>query len=89
MLVQAIYDGTKLANAMAYLPFATVSSLSEAFITLGKAPTSSAIKGMQDAIRKLWYDLFTTEMGQILKEKHRLTDSEITKEMNSVFLSCR
>ena len=83
---QAIYDGTKLANAMAYLPFATVSSLSEAFITLGKAPTSSAIKGMQDAIENSGR-IFTTEMGQILKEKHRLTDSEITREMNSVFLA--
>ena len=83
---QAIYDGTKLANAMAYLPLATVSSLSEAFITLGKAPTSSAIKGMQDAIENSGR-IFTTEIGQILKEKHRLTDSEITREMNSVFLA--
>ena len=83
---QAIYDGTKLANAMAYLPLATVSSLSEAFITLGKAPTSSAIKGMQDAIENSGR-IFTTEIGQILKEKHRLTNSEITREMNSVFLS--
>tara|TARA_R100001591_G_scaffold95407_1_gene101210 strand:+ start:4755 stop:10526 length:5772 start_codon:yes stop_codon:yes gene_type:complete len=83
---QAIYDGTKLANAMAYLPLATVSSLSEAFITLGKAPTSSAIKGMQDAIENSGR-IFTTEIGQILKEKHKLTDNEITKEMNSVFLA--
>ena len=66
---QAIYDGTKLANAMAYLPLATVSSLSEAFITLGKAPTSSAIKGMQDAIENSGR-IFTTEIGQISKEKH-------------------
>ena len=53
---------------MAYLPLATVSSLSEAFITLGKAPTSSAIKGMQDAIENSGR-IFTTEIGQILKEK--------------------
>jgi hypothetical protein len=85
-LIQGIYDGTKLANAMAYLPLATISSLSEAFITLGKAPTSSAIKGVQDGIKNS-YDLFTNDIGQILKEKHKLNNNEITKEMNSVFLA--
>jgi len=83
---QALYDGTKLANAMAYLPLATVSSLSEAFITLGKAPTSSAIKGMQDAIENAGH-IFQRDMSQILKEKHKLTDNEILKEMNRVFLA--
>ena len=83
---QALYDGTKLANAMAYLPLATVSSLSEAFITLGKAPVSSAVKGMQEGIEN-GGRILTTEMGQMLKEKHRMSDVEITKEMNSVFLA--
>ena len=85
-LGQGIYDFTKLANAMAYLPLATVSSLSEAFITLGKAPTKSAIKGMQDAITNAGH-IFQRDMGQILKEKHQLTDNEIVKEMNKVFLA--
>ena len=85
-LIQGIYDGTKLANAMAYLPLATISSLSEAFITLGKAPVSSAVKGAQDGIAR-GHKLFTSEVGQILKEKHRLTDDEVLKEMNSVFLA--
>jgi len=83
---QALYDGTKLANAMAYLPLATVSSLSEAFIALGKAPTSSAVKGMQDAIQNAGH-IFQRDMGQILKEKHKLTDNEIVQEMNRVFLA--
>jgi hypothetical protein len=83
---QALYDGTKLANAMAYLPLATVSSLSEAFIALGKAPTSSAVKGMQDAIENAGH-IFQRDMGQILKEKHKLTDNEIVQEMNRVFLA--
>mgnify|MGYP003108998935 FL=1 len=65
-LGQGIYDFTKLANAMAYLPLATVSSLSEAFITLGKAPTKSAIKGMQDAI---------TNGGHIFQRKMVYYDS--------------
>jgi len=83
---QGIYDFTKLANAMAYLPLATVSSLSEAFITLGKAPTKSAIKGMQDAIKNGGH-ILQRDMSQILKEKHKLTDNEILKEMNKVFLA--
>jgi len=83
---QAIYDGTKLANAMAYLPLATVSSLSEAFITLGKAPISSAIKGMQEGVAN-GGQILGREMSQMLKEKHKMSDSEITREMNSVFLS--
>ncbi len=85
-VAQGLYDGTKLANAMAYLPLATVSSLSEAFITLGKAPVSSAIKGAQDGVM-IGHKMFTTELKQILKEKHNISDDAIVKEMNSVFLA--
>lgn len=85
-LMQGIYDTTKLANAMAYLPLATVSSLSEAFLTLGKAPTSSAIKGYQDGITK-GHKIFTDEISQLLKEKHKMSDDEIRREMNSVFIA--
>jgi len=85
-LMQGVYDTTKLANAMAYLPLATVSSLSEAFLTLGKAPTSSAIKGYQDGITK-GHKIFTDEISQLLKEKHRMSDDEIRREMNSVFIA--
>ena len=85
-LMQGAYDTMKLANAMAYLPLATVSSLSEAFITLGRAPTSSAIKGYQDGITK-GHKIFTDEIGQLLKEKHKMADDEIRREMNSVFIA--
>ena len=85
-LMQGTYDTIKLANAMAYLPLATVSSLSEAFITLGRAPTSSAIKGYQDGVTK-GHKIFTDEIGQLLKEKHKMTDEAIRREMNSVFIA--
>ena len=85
-LMQGTYDTIKLANAMAYLPLATVSSLSEAFITLGRAPTSSAIKGYQDGITK-GHKIFTDEISQLLKEKHKMTDEAIRREMNSVFIA--
>ena len=85
-LMQGAYDTMKLANAMAYLPLATVSSLSEAFITLARAPTKSAVKGYQDGITK-GHKILTDEMGQLLKEKHRMSDDEIRREMNSVFIA--
>ena len=85
-LIQGIYDTTKLANAMAYLPLATLSSVTEALIPFAKAPISSAVKGLQDAIRK-GHKIFTDETGQLLKEKHRLSDDEIRREMNSVFIA--
>jgi hypothetical protein len=85
-LIQGIYDGTKLANAMAYLPLATVSSITEALIPLAKAPTSSAVKGLQEGVQK-GHKIFTDEISQILKEKHKLSDEAIRREMNSVWLA--
>ena len=85
-LMQGIYDTTKLANAMAYLPLATVSSLSEAFLTLARAPVKSSVKGFQDGITK-GHKIFTEELEQLLREKHKMSDDEIRREMNSVFIA--
>ena len=85
-LIQGIYDTTKLANAMAYLPLATLSSVTEAMIPLAKAPLNSNIKGMQSAITK-GHKIFTTEIGSLLKEKHNMTPDEIVREMNGVFIA--
>tara|TARA_R100000329_G_scaffold14756_3_gene15191 strand:+ start:431 stop:3529 length:3099 start_codon:yes stop_codon:yes gene_type:complete len=85
-LIQGFYDTTKLANAMAYLPLATLSSLSEAFITLGKAPVKSSVKGMQTAVAN-GHKIFTRDIANILKEKHNMSPDEITKEMNSIFIA--
>ena len=84
-LIQGIYDGMKLTNAVAYLPLATVTSLSEATIPLTKAPKSFAVEGMQDAI-KSGSKIFWTETKSILKEKYKMPDDKIVKEMNSVML---
>jgi hypothetical protein len=71
---------------MAYLPLATVSSLSEAFLTLAKAPVKSSVKGYQDGITK-GHKIFTEELEQLLREKHKMSDDEIRREMNSVFIA--
>ena len=85
-LIQGIYDTTKLANAVAYLPLATISSVTEALIPFAKAPASSAFKGIQDGVTK-GHKIFTDEVGQLLKEKHKLSDDAIRREMNSVFIA--
>ena len=85
-LIQGIYDTTKLANAMAYLPLATLSSVTEALIPFAKAPFNSARKGIQEGVTR-GHKILTDEMGQLLKEKHRLSDDEIRREMNSVFIA--
>jgi len=85
-LIQGFYDTTKLANAMAYLPLATLSSVTEAMIPLAKAPLNANIKGMQSAVTR-GHKIFTTEINSILKEKHNMKPDEIVQEMNRVFIA--
>ena len=87
-LMQGVYDATKLANAMAYLPLATVSSLTEAMIPLTKtggsvtAPVKDALKGVKEG-----HKIFVQDIPLLLKQKYKMTDSQIQKEMNQVFLA--
>ena len=87
-LMQGVYDATKLANAMAYLPLATVSSLTEAMIPLTKTggsvtgPVKDALKGIQEG-----HKIFVQDIPLLLKQKYKMTDSQIQKEMNQVFLA--
>ena len=87
-LIQGVYDATKLANAMAYLPLATVSSLTEAMIPLTKtggsvtAPVRDALKGVKEG-----HKIFVQDIPLLLKQKYKMTDSQIQKEMNQVFLA--
>jgi len=87
-LIQGIYDGTKLANAMAYLPLATVSSLTEAIIPLTKTsgsvttPIKDALKGLKEG-----HKIFVQDIPVLLKQKYKMSDSQIQKEMNQVFLA--
>ena len=83
--VQALYDGMKLANSMAYLPLATLSSVTEAIIPFAKAKPSSAVKGAFDGLTK-GHKIFTKEIGQILKDKYKMSDDQLIREMNSVWI---
>jgi len=83
--VQALYDGMKLANSMAYLPLATLSSVTEAIIPLAKAKPSSAVKGALQGVQG-GMSIFGKEMGQILKDKYKMSNNELIREMNSVWI---
>ena len=85
-LAQGVYDGMKLANAVAYLPLATVSSLTEAFIPLTKANPSSAVKGALDGIKN-GVKILTDETAELVGKKYNLSENEIRKEMRSVMIA--
>ena len=87
-LIQGIYDGTKLANAMAYLPLATVSSLTEAMIPLTKtgASVSGPVKDALAGVRE-GHKVFVQDIPVLLRKKHKMSDSDIQKEMQQVFMA--
>lgn len=85
-ITQGFYDTYKLANAIAYLPLATVSSLTEAMIPLTKAKPSSAVKGLKEAIGK-GLDIFTDEASTLIKDKYKLSDDLTRKEMARVWIA--
>jgi hypothetical protein len=86
--IQGAYDTIKLANSLAYLPLATVSSLTEAMIPLTKTG-SSATKPIKDALSgiKEGHKIFVQDIPILLRKKYDMPDSQIQKEMNQVFMA--
>jgi hypothetical protein len=86
--IQGAYDTMKLANSLAYLPLATVSSLTEAIIPLTKT-SGSVTKPIQDALSgvKEGHKIFVQDIPILLKRKYDMPDSQIQKEMNQVFMA--
>ena len=86
--IQGAYDTMKLANSLAYLPLATVSSLTEAMIPLTKT-SGSVTKPIQDALSgvKEGHKIFVQDIPILLKRKYDMPDSQIQKEMNQVFMA--
>ena len=84
---QGIYDSIKLANAMAYLPLATVSSLSEGLIAMArKGGAKSSTKRLafhtENGVRFL-----TTDLKRALVERRGLSEVEANREANKVFIA--
>lgn len=76
-------DGYMLANRMAYLPLATISSLTEIFINMSKAGVGTSFRGFRDAVmngsQKMYYDSMDN-----LQKVHGLTRAEARRELNSL-----
>jgi hypothetical protein len=86
--IQGAYDTMKLANSLAYLPLATVSSLTEAMIPLTKT-SGSVTKPVQDALSGVreGHKIFVQDIPILLRKKYDMPDSQIQKEMNQVFMA--
>jgi hypothetical protein len=83
--VQGVIDAYSVANRLAYLPLATLSSVTEVFINVGKAGVTKTLKGLARST-----DTAQETIQKTLKEKlgkQGLTDPEIWKEMNKFGLA--
>ena len=78
--VQTGVDGYSLMNRLAYLPLATLSSLTEVFINISKAGVVDTAKGFGTALN-LAHKTITGDMHSEVISKHGLTSAEAWREM--------
>ena len=85
-IVQGFYDATKIAQAMAHLPLATVSSLTEIIIPLTRSRPKGAFKSLQDSIMD-YHKHLTEDARTMFRDKHGMKEPEMLREMHKVFLA--
>ena len=83
--VQGFIDTYSLANRLAYLPLATLSSVTEIFINVAKAGPIKSLKGFRDASDTAQETIQKTLSEKLGKEG--LTQPEIWREMNKFGLA--
>ena len=80
---QFLADSYMLANRMAYLPLATLSSITEIFINMSKAGPGTAFRAFRDTVmngsQKMYYD----SMDQLMKVQG-MTRAEARYELNQL-----
>lgn len=79
---QNVVDGYSFANRVGLLGLATLSSLTEVMINLGKAGVVNSAKGFGDAIKKS-HKTLTKDLETKLQTEHGLTAKEALAEMRS------
>ena len=77
---QTASDAYSLVNRVAYLPFATLSSLTEIMLNISKAGVRNSVKGLGDALQ-MSHKRVTRDLETTLKNKHGLTAAESFAEM--------
>lgn len=80
--MQTATDGYALATQLALLPFATIGSLTEIFINVGKAGVLNSVKGFSEAA-ELSFKKVTGDLHSELMTRHGLTPAEAFREMKS------
>jgi len=84
---QGLYDATKLANSMAYLPLATLSSATELLIPLLKTSPDKSAKALLRSLTKGSKILREETIGRIGKKYPELSDDKLLNEMRSVWIA--
>jgi len=76
-----VVDVYSTANRLAYLPLAALSSVTEIFINVQKAGVIKTVKGLSEALNTSRKTI-QTDVIDLLKKDHDLTEPEIWKELN-------
>ena len=79
-------EGYTVANRLALLPLATLSSLAEIGLNIVKAGTKTSLKSFVEAA-DIGFGTITTKAKNKLSKDFNLTEPEIWKEMNEVGLA--
>lgn len=80
--MQTAADGYTLGTRLALLPLATIGSLTEVFINIGKSGVLNSVKGFKEA-SELSFKKATGDLHSELKNRHGLTAAEAFREMKS------
>jgi LysM repeat protein len=80
--IQTGMDGYQLATRMAMLPLATVGSITEILINIGRGGALKAAKGFKEA-SEVAYKTITNDLHTELKNRHGLTANEVWRELQS------
>jgi hypothetical protein len=79
---QNVVDAYSFTNRVALLGMATLSSLTEVMINLGKAGVRNSVKGLNDAMKQS-HKTITKDLETKLQTEHGLTAKEALSEMRS------
>ena len=78
--MQTAADGYSLGTRLALLPLATIGSITEVFINIGKAGLLNSVKGFAEA-SELSFKKVTGDLHSELMTKHGLTANEAFREL--------
>ena len=84
--VQGAYDTLKLANAMAFLPLATISSFSEGLIASSRVSGKNSVKNFQYQLEN-GMQFLTSDLKSLLKERRGLSTIVANREANRAYVA--